>query len=60
MTPQPFEACRTLGAGKLVHLEAGRGIDSIIVLVHHFSLTFADRIKAPASEGGCATPRSTF
>lgn len=43
---------RTPGSGKLVHLEAGRGIASIIVVMHHFSFAFAGWIKAPFSEGG--------
>lgn len=32
-------------AGKLIHLEAARGIASLIVLVHHFALAFAGWIK---------------
>ena len=38
--------------GKLIHLEAARGIASLIVLVHHVVLAFAPGLKAPFSAGG--------
>jgi peptidoglycan/LPS O-acetylase OafA/YrhL len=39
-------------SAKLVHLEAARGIASIIVVFHHFELAFCPAIKAPFWYGG--------
>jgi peptidoglycan/LPS O-acetylase OafA/YrhL len=38
--------------GKLIQLEAARGIASLIVVVHHVVLAFAPGLKAPFAKGG--------
>jgi len=43
---------QTPSGRKLMHLEAARGIASIIVIFHHFALAFAPWLKGSFLEGG--------
>lgn len=47
-----FEVNSLTSTKRLNHLEAARGIASIIVVFHHFALGFFPLIKSPVAQGG--------
>jgi peptidoglycan/LPS O-acetylase OafA/YrhL len=56
-----MDATGSQTARKFIQLEAARGIASIIVVFHHFSLAFLPWIRLPVSEGGVQyTPAFIF
>jgi peptidoglycan/LPS O-acetylase OafA/YrhL len=56
-----MDATGSRTARKFIQLEAARGIASIIVVFHHFSLAFLPWIRLPVSDGGVQyTPAFIF